>query len=68
MGFEPHEFERTSQSPRYYWFIGFWWAARVSIPAPWEYFQSVQDCRSPSRFGGQPKLYMRQHRPLSFKI
>jgi len=31
VGFEKHEFERTFQSPWYYW-----WAARVSIPAPWD--------------------------------
>jgi hypothetical protein len=31
VGFEGHEFERTFQTPWYYW-----WAASVSIPVPWD--------------------------------
>ncbi len=32
--------------------LGFWWAARVSIPAPWECFQNVQWRLSTSKFTG----------------
>jgi hypothetical protein len=37
-----------------------WWAARVSIPAPWECFQKVRVRPSPSRFVGLTKWIVLQ--------
>ncbi len=38
---------KSLQNPLFYW-----WAARVSIPAPWECFQNVQWRLSTSKFTG----------------